>query len=271
MSELSFTPVDENTGVVCPVYVRPEDFTEHINRQHHKEHPSTRPELQDIYGRALRMSYTEQLPDQLHLSNYRLGYHKKLWGPETIPTNSLGKMTKTFLHLGRVVPREAIIITDSGYELTTLTDDEHSFLSHPAVTHIEGNREIQRQYRKAALGHAIVLYALLEQELVDIASTKVQNEFVRTLDRARERELGNLMIRRAIEESIQPALPVYERAKELGMVDKRSISMRSVVRALTSDFYISNYYEILRSRLTEPELGVVSALQTGVDTVQLAA
>ena len=269
MPELAYTPVHRETGISLPVLVTPEDFVATRAHPHHSEHPSNRPELQDYAGKVLRRSRTQQLPDHLH-SNYSGAYHSIFWGPETLPEDDQGKIVKALLNLGGVIPREAIILDGEGYDVRALTDDEHSFLSHPKLTMMEARNSRNKMFHQRSIGHSIIRYAL-DQELDDIASSKVQQEFVRTFDRLREKELGNQMIRVAIDQAIRPALDMFEAAREEGMVDAARLSLRSVVRNFVPASHFGNYYEILFRKLADPEMVKAEALQTGVNRVQFSA
>lgn len=276
-AELTHTPVHQETGLALPIFVTPEDFLTKKDRQHHVEHPRRRLELQDYAGKALRCSRTQQLPNQLHMGLYPGSYHDIFWGPEIVPTDGQGKITKALLYIAQVIPREAIVLKGDEYEIKKgLTNKEHAFLSDPRLTHIEGNSYRSRQFQQHQIGSAIVRYAL-NQNLENIDSQKVRKDFLRTVDRQREAELGNLMIRSAIEESIKPALAIYEEAKTEGMVDPRRLDLRTIVRNFVPASDFGNYYEILRARLSPPETATPGeiigqeSLQTEVGKVELAA
>jgi hypothetical protein len=264
MENLAYTPVHKETGLALSVLVKPEDFVSHKNRQHHKEHPESRPELNDLAGKALRRSTTLQLPDHLHMGSISGSYHDIFWGPEKVPQDTNSKMNKVYLYLAGVVPREAIKLTGDGYDIVNLTDEEHEFISHPRVTHIEGRTERKRQHVKDSIGHAIILHAL-EQPVTDMVSSKVRSEFLETLDWRRERELANLILRDSIDEAIRPALRTYEEAKAERMVSAQRLGLRAVVRSFVPDRYLSNYYELIRRSLQSEEAQLTPALQTGVN------
>lgn len=269
-SKLKYTPTHTETGIALSVLVKPEDFISHKHRQHHKEHPSTRPELQDDAGRALRYSYTQQLPDQLHMGDIQGGYHSILWGPEKTPSTRQAKITKTILHICRVVPREAIVLTGDDYEIKVMDDDEHSFISHPLLTHVEGRTLRKRQYIQQRIGSAILSSAIEDYDASSMTSA-VKDEYVNTLNGFRERELGNQMIREAVEEAIRPAISIYEECKREGMVDARYLGVRAVVRNFIPENDFGNYYELLRQRLDTSKIHALNTLQSGVNQLELAA
>ena len=266
-----YTPVEPETGIALHIYVTPEDFAVRKNRQHHKEHPSRREELRDYAGRALRFSSTQQLPDHFHMGGYKGSYHNIFWGPEIMPQTSRAKITKALLNVGRVIPREAIVLTGDGWEKKSLSDKEHTFLSHPSLTHVEGRTERSRLSKQNRIGHALITFAL-EQELEDVASKKVKQEFLNTVDRKRERELGNFMIQSAVDQAISPVAVLYESAKKQGMVSSVHVGIREVLgNLITPAQDYPNYYELLHKKLSVAEGIEAPALQTGVDTVELAA
>lgn len=269
MDKLKYTPVHKETGLALPVLITPEDFTVKRSRQHHKEHPSTRAELQGYAGKALRYSVTQQIPNHMHMGGFEGSYHQLFWGAKVLPEDNRGKIKRALLNLV-VIPRQAIKLTGDGYEEVELSDDEYSFISHPEITRIEGNSPKKRQFIQKEIGSAILKHSL-EQVLAQFASQKEQYDFTKTLDIGRERELGNLIIRRAIDESIKPALETYEEAKLQGMVNPRRLGLRQIVRNFVPESDFSNYYEFMRNQFRSvQEIGTV-ALQTEVDKVKLAA
>lgn len=268
--ELSYTPVHRETGIALSVLVKPEDFITHSQRQHHKEHPSDRDELQDYAGKALRYSYTQQLPDQLHMGHIPGGYHDIFWGPELTPITRQGKITKTVLHIGKVIPREAIVLTGDGYDIKLMDDDEHSFVSHPLLTHIEGRSLKKRQNIQQKIGYAILSSAIEDYDASSMTPS-VRDEYVNTLNGYREKELGNQMIREAVEEAIRPAISVYEECKNEGMVDPRHLGLRTIVRNFIPENDFGNYYELLRQRLAGQNILELNTLQTEVNELELAA
>jgi hypothetical protein len=262
---LLFTPVHKETGISYPVYVRPEDFIADKRRQHHTEHPSPRPELADYVGKALRISRTQELPDHLHMGYVEGAYHNVLWGPEKLPQDPHGKMLKTLLLIGRVIPRQAMVLEPDGYTVKELSDEEHAFLSHPEITHVEGRNNRKRQFVQRRIADALIKYAL--EDVNDLVSAKVRKDFLNTYDWHRERELGNLIINTAINEAIKPAIGPHEQARSDGMVDPRVLSLRSIVRNYTYKNDYRNYYGFIHERLEDSK----PALQTGVNRLQLAA
>jgi hypothetical protein len=267
---LGRTPIDEETGISLSVFVTPEDFINDKSHQHHKEHPDSREELQDYAGRALRYSATQELPRRLHMGAYEGAYHYLFWGPKEIPTEPIDKIRKALLQLGGVIPRQAIVLNGKDYELHSLTDEEHSFLSDRSMSHIEGKNLRTRQFRQIRIGQAIVK-ASLDQDLADIASRKVKEQFIHTGDMRRQKELGNFLIQNAISELISSVLPAYEDARRQGMVDPKKLGLRSIVRNFIPYNEFNNYYEILRNKISYPDKAQINDLDTKENKLELAA
>lgn len=268
MTGYEYTPVDEETGLVLPVLVRPEDFIIRKSRQHHKEHPDSREELKDRAGRFLRFSATQLLPDHLHGSRYPGSYHDIFVGDKNTPTDRQGKIYRGLLNMV-IVPRTAIKLTGDGYKPVSLTNKEHEFISHPQVTRIQGNSKFQRLAARDAMTDSLVRYAI-DETLNGVVSHKASGKFLATLDKQRERELGNQFIYDAVDEAIRPATVTYELAKKSGMVSAKRIGLRATVRGLLSDAALGNYYELIRQKMENPEI-IALPLQTGVEEVKLKA
>lgn len=270
MSEIGFTPVHLETGLALPVLIKPKDFTIKHGRQHHKEHPKKRPELQGYAGKALRYSATQQIPNHMHMGKYEGSYHDLFWGIEKLPKTRREKINRAILNLA-VIPREAIKLTGDGYEVVELDNDDYDLICHPLVTHIEGNNPHKRHYAQQEIGGAVLRYALEEQDLSGLASLREKDTFLSTLDRNREKEIGNLIIRRAIEEALRPAFMAYEGAKQEGIANPRKLPLRALVRNFIPEEDFSNYYWLLNKKLQTEEDLIPIPLQTGVDEVKLVA
>lgn len=270
MSELGFTPLHTETGLALPVLIKPEDFTVKHGRQHHKEHPRKRPELQDYAGKALRYSATQQIPNHMHMGKYEGSYHDLFWGIEKLPKTKREKINRAILNLA-VIPREAIKLTGDGYELVELDNDDYDLICHPLVTHIEGSNPRKRHYTQQEIGGAVLRYAITEQDLTSLASQSERKSFLSTLDSSREREIGNMIIRRAIDEALRPAFTAYEEAKQNNMANPRKLPLRALVRNFIPEEDFSNYYWLLSKGLQNVEDAPLATLQTEVDAVKLAA
>lgn len=248
---LAITPSHQETGISLPVVIHPEDFVISRPNQHHSEHPSIREELKDEMGQALRASRIQLLPEHMHQGAYPGGLHRFLWGPEVVPKDSWGKLVKMCLHLAMVIPRTGIVITEEGVDTRDLSDDEHAFVSHPRVTRPEG-RNARRQHSQAIIGSALIKYAILNQEIEEMFSPRTVETFLNTLDYRRERELGNQIIRTAVNETILPILPLVEDARNEGLIDPRHAGLQAVVRRFVKNDDMGSHYEVLRQRLLRP-------------------
>ncbi len=263
-----YTPVDESTGLVLPILVKPEDFVVSESRRHHKEHPGPRAQLQGRAGKLLRYSVTQLIPDHMHWEKYRGSYHGIFMGPETLPTDRASQIHRGLVNLV-VVPRIAIKLNGDGYDLIELSDDEHDFLSNPRITNIQGNSIAQRKRIGRAMGDSLIRFAL-DETLEGVISPRAEGKFLTTLDHQRERELANQFIYDAVDEAIRPALVTAEAATRDDMVSVRRLGIRATARGWLDESLLGNYYELLRQKLENPEAQVLP-LRTETDELELQA
>lgn len=246
MSAGKEAPLDKITGQTLPVYFTADEI-DLKGRNHHPNHPNKRDEFADPIGRALRHSRVHWTPDRLHMGNVDGAYHDVFWGPWIAQDISTAghKHLLTVLNLAQVVPRHAIELDgQGGFQEKYLNDKEHSFLSMPQITHIEGNSERQKQFNRFKIGHGLIDYAL-NQDLSNFITRKTQEKFTKAKNEAVVRELGNLIIHRAVEESVKPIEPIYQSAHNSGMVH-RSESLRRVVRRFLPEHEFGSYYRKIR-------------------------
>lgn len=218
MAEKILTPSCEVTGLPLPI--QPEEphesealFFKNYNYHHHF-HPREDPALKSADGRALRYSRGQYLPVALHSR-----YHTIFAGPQ-LPEGEQEVFKTIVLACAGVIPRQAVNAYSG--EVVDLSSREYEYLSQPDVTYIEGafNRISVKNARKPRnrLGAYFASYAV-NQDLSGVISEKVIKEFVhKKTSPERRKELGNFILRTAVNESLSEVAPLHRELKHEGYV-----------------------------------------------------
>jgi hypothetical protein len=249
-------PVDSLTGIVRPIYVTPEHYTGQNplgpdTHFHHHVFNKRREELQDTAGKIVRRTYGQRLPKEMHMCDYSGSLHDIFRQPEKIPQTKAEKHLMAMLHISKVIPRVSIDLVGGSYKDRELNDQEHDFISSSRITNYEDSDKARGIYQKHKLGRFFLEYAL-EQDIHELVSRKERDRYLgarRAEDLARTRELGNLIICRAIDESIQPVRSIYIEAKNAGMVSPRQAGLRSSIYKFLPAHEFGSYYDQLEETL----------------------
>ncbi len=242
------TPVDEQTGIPLPILpILPSDQTSNTSFSdfHHHFHP----ERQLVPGGdaklALRRSRGQDLPRWLHEH-----YHRYFAGPE-IPKERSDIFRTVVLACAGVVPKEALDFSNrkSGPKVVRVTNDLVHKTIAKTIKHEGLRRGSAGSYYRADIGIFFANYAI-EQSLEDTISQSVIDEFLSTKKQARRKELGNLMIKKAILISIDPIVPVYADLRRDGLVHANNTDLYPRVR----DFFVTSrtedYHQALDRKFT---------------------
>jgi hypothetical protein len=244
------TPIDEATRLPIPILpvdpMFPNTNANFID-YHHLFHPESDLIHGDDSDIALRRSFGQDLPRWLHEH-----YHRFFSGPP-MPVARSEKFVTIVLACAGVLPRQAIEFTKSGpVHRTGLTNDQYENVR--ATTHYEGQAkgEVAKFYRNQ-IGVFFANYAL-EQNISEVVSGSVIDEFLNTNRPEKRRALGNLMIREAIVLSIEPVKTVRQEARSQGLEVRNRRSLGSIV----CEFFVlkrrMDYLDALRQRL-DPAVG----------------
>lgn len=183
--------------------------------------------LEFISGLAVRMSRGQILAVGTHDEA-----HKRFRaGPEP-PRNQADKFRIAALASASVTSQFALDFTRSpGQELVRMKRDEMEYFFESGSL-IAEKHHIDRpaQHRKAVIGSFFLRYAAA-QNLTHITN-KVVDEFLNTTDARRRIELGGLILSQAVDQSIEPILPIYASLNTLGIVPPARPSLRESVKKL---------------------------------------
>lgn len=249
MAAVILTPTCEVTGLPLPI--RPEGprereafFFKNYNYHHHF-HPADSPRLKGTDGKALRFSRGQYLPVAMHKR-----YHEVFAGPE-LPDDPQEVFKSVVLACSGVIPRQAI--DPYSAEIIDLTEQQYEHLSDPKVTYVEGayNRQSIKNSRKprAHLGSYFASYAV-GQNLSGIVSEKVIKEFIyKKTDLERKKELGNFILRAAVNESLHDIVPLHRNLQNEGYVapvaKKKRLGQIIIGNFFTKQYFPRYYSEIL--------------------------
>lgn len=183
--------------------------------------------LDEISGLAVRMSRGQLLP---------VGDHEELHrrfraGPEP-PRNRAAKFHTVVLACAGVVPHFGLDLSRPiGEEIIELSKAQTAYFLGPRVLLAEKQYVDGAAYiRRATIGSFMLRYAAA-QDLQHV-SHRVVKEFLSTTDLARRIELGGLIMRDAISQSVEPIMPAYNTLRGEGMVPPVGPDLRASVRKL---------------------------------------
>lgn len=239
------TPTCELSGLPLPILSSdlPETEGRFTYRDyHHHFHPRRDEALADLGGRALRFSRGQYLPRFLHNR-----YHTLFAGPP-LPTDDTEKYRLTVLACSGIVPRQAIDVRTKGeYAIRDLSPDEHQRLAHHRSIYVErAFRPKGDMYVRRNIADFFAAFAI-SQQVRDVISEKVTGEFLdKKTTPERKKELGNFILREAIDMSIDDIEPVHETARREGLISQRKqLPLLKVVRTfLTNDRLPTHYSEL---------------------------
>lgn len=245
------TPVDELTGL--PLAVLPVEslagalFYDFADNYHHHFHPKRSDLLTDAGGIALRASRGQKLPFWAHTR-----YHQLFTGPP-LPETPQDKFHLCVLACAGFIARQAIDVSGPGdFQTVTMTDEQFEQVSLPEAWHIsKAHKPDQAHYVRDAIGRFFASY-VLEQQLTHVPD-KVIEEFLGTQDERRRKELGNFMLKEAVEIAVEPVKPVHVELGRQGLrhANRRDPSPASVVRNFFTKDRFTNYHSELSRRLLQ--------------------
>ncbi len=242
-------PTDPLTGLPYPIL--PIDITSKTPRDcdrnyHHHFYFRTDPDLEGdlrvngymvrtpeeiplefISGLAVRMSRGQQLATGTHDEA-----HKRFRAGPELPRTQADKFRIAALASASVTSQFALDFSrPAGKELVRMkrADREYFFESGSLIAE-KHNIDRPAQHRKAVIGSFFLRYAAA-QNLTHVTD-KVIDEFLNTTVMRRKIELGGLILSQAVEQSIEPILPVYANLNTLGMVPPARPRLRASVKKL---------------------------------------
>lgn len=227
-------PSDELTGLpypILPTYISPTTPRGYDENYHHHFYYRRDPDLEGgiktsqvlrnpenipydvISGLAVRMSRGQMLPVGTHDL-----LHKRFGAGPQLPRTQDAKFYTAVLACSGVISRYALDLTKpNGQELVVMSSEQFSYMSSPGTLQTE-KQSIDRpsHHRRAVIGSFFLRYAVA-RDLTHITE-RVIDEFLNTQSRARKTELGGLILREAIYQSIEPMKSQYSELHRLGFV-----------------------------------------------------
>lgn len=256
------TPTDELTGL--PHAILPFDINagegKHFEDFHHHNFPRRSPELlpyynldpnvqpedyclSDIAAVALRVCRGQLLDRPVHDLA-----HKRLLGPK-LPKTVQEKYVHVTKACAGIVSRWAIDLRQPDEQLLVRMDDEtFKRVANPKT--LCGERyyyDRPANFRRRIIGSFLLQYAL-EQDLSHVSPTVI-DEFLATKRNSRRTELGNLLLRDAIEISLAPVIPLHNQLKQQGMVQPGKADMRSAIKKFIHPERLTAYHLSLSAKL----------------------
>lgn len=215
---------------------------------HHPWFEEKSPELQDVYGYALRISYGQDINRVVH-NWFTKRFSEN--GP-VLPESPRDKIIPTLIACAGGVPRRAVFLPNNReHEIVDLTDDEHRFLS--SVVHVD--KHYHKRYhsiRRNIIGRAFAAY-FLEQNIQDFVSKQEVNKFLsHKTSKERKYELGNQILMKTMQMSLTEFMPIHQEVSEEGCIPKdRARNLGKVVRCFLPKQSFPEYHDTLRKRLVE--------------------
>lgn len=214
---------------------------------HHHFHPKRHELLSDVAGLAVRYSRGQFLPRAIHDR-----YHDIFAGP-ALPESTSEQYRLCVLACAGVVPRQAIeLLSRSEYRIIDLSSDTHAALADRRSIFIEGawradkqkgfkqgkNREVRK-----SIGRFFAQYAL-QQNIRSVVSERVIGEFLdESVSTDRRKELGNFILKEALDITIDDIVPMHSIAKEEGLITATNNKKpRKVIRSFFTTEVFPDYH-----------------------------
>jgi len=260
--ELLPTPTDEITGLphlILPYDVEPElswdDYHHHFFPRRSLEPvlekgASRDPEdlpLDTLADLAVRMSRGQLLARGVHMEA-----HRKRGGPR-LPKTLDEKFNTVVAACSGVVSRFALDVRlPADKALVYMDDDTFAKVADPKVLCTErAFYDRPANYRRRVFG-SFLMRCSLEQDLTQAISPRVIDLFldaVETNNEARKAELGNLILKEALEVRLAPIEPIHRELRRQGLVQPRRTDLRTATRKLLHNDARPRYWSVLAGKL----------------------
>lgn len=262
-------PTDEVTGLpytILPVDLSyAHDLDEHVNYHHHfynRRHPDlegnyeltghqlANPEdipFPIIAGLAVRISRGQRLPIGLH----QLAHRRYPIGP-ALPHNIDEKFTTAVKACSGIVSRWALDLrSNDGDRLVYMDDDLFERVASPKLLCTERvYYDKPANHRRRILGNFFLRYAA-NQNMQEVVSQKVIQEFLKPRDDIHRRAVGNFILREAMEARLEPLRPMYREMKKLGLVQPGRPDVRTAIWKYIHPERRERVFRVLHKRLAE--------------------
>lgn len=250
--ELAPSPTDEQTGLpllTLPVDTPRSQFKGLHENYHHKWFRRYDPRLRSYGGLSLKYSFGQQMPTWQHELLHRLDGGPPL--PDKEDQDEQFRLA--VLGCAALVSPYAIDVTrDNWQEPVLMTADQYAYVTDPRRVHIETYSLRRARVVRTYLGKFFASF-VLEQELTSITPRTIK-AFVHTKDPVRRRELGNLLLREAVEAAVEPLKPIkYAFAEAYDRPDVHGWDLGLKVRKFFPLDRFGDYHDILRQRLKDNE------------------
>lgn len=252
------TPTDAETGLPLPLIPLNLGFSaRNMEVDFHHGYHTEESFKQNAGLRALRTARGQCLPRWLHWK-----YHEYFSGP-LVPTDEAAIFRSTVMAAAGVLPKQGIDFKSGAPQIRDITRPEQRLLAR--YVHVEGELErcaarhgkkwqderyrtrFDRQQRKR-IGSFFAEYAV-EQRIDDVVSPVVIDEFLFTPKPSRRRELGDALLKAAIDVSVDPIRPLYHNLHNQGAVISPHPEPRSVVQMFFRARFRQDYHNALLDKL----------------------
>lgn len=237
------TPVDEETGL--PIPILPTQALSSSGNMfvdfHHNFHPAEVLLSGDDAARALRHSRGQDLPRWLHEH-----YHNYFAGPR-LPASREEMFRTCVLACAGVVPRQAIDFSRQGPLIRqSLNDDDYKRIVQ-TVRHEGAQRADAGRYYRNRIGIFFANYAI-EQSIQEVVSEQVIEQFLMSKDEGERKMLGNLMLREAIQLSVDPVRDIHAGLRKQGLVHRPPAQLSAIVKDFFLPYRRKDYYGALEKK-----------------------
>lgn len=240
------TPVDEETGLPLPILVvdppNNRANTWFVDYHHHFHARARYVEDGNDALMAVRMSRGQDLPRWLHEH-----YHGYFAGPKP-PASREAAFRTCVLACAGVVPRQALDFGGNRGPFIRFASDRE-LRNLPKTIHREGTqRKDMGKTQRDHIGKFFAAYAI-EQSIQEIVSQRVIDQFLFTPDKHTRAQLGNLILRKAIEVSVEPVRPLYLSLRRRGLMRQVVAEPQQIVDAYFTQSKRHDYHRTLIDRL----------------------
>lgn len=243
------TPTDEQTGLPLPTIVvdppSPNANTDFVDYHHHF-HPRVAYEGVDDATWAVRTSRGQDLPRWLHEH-----YHRYFAGPQK-PESREQAFIACVMACAGVVPRQAIDFSGDGPKIVEASNAQYEVLAH-TIRREGSHRWDKGRAQRNRIGMFFASYAV-EQAIEHEVSDRDIYKFLYTRDNDRRLQLGNKILKKAVNMSIEPVRPLYRNLRKEGLVTDSSPDPWNIVTEYFVAPRLPDYHIALKRRLRQTAL-----------------
>ena len=216
MESTRITPVDEITGLPLPIKPKANPRGARLlgYNYHHHFHPESALKLPEPIDIAAPRYHVIRYVRGQRVSKYLHSRYHSLFDGPPLPQTSEEEFRLAVLACAGVVPRQAIdLVSDNNFRVVELNNHQFERIGSEENIYIEGrHRPRHRPHVQRHIGTFFANYAINQELSLSGAFSKKNVDIFLSEQTtpARKKEIGNHMLREAVDDSLRPITSIFE-------------------------------------------------------------